>query len=118
MPVRLDPRDARPLTSREISKVLTSVLDGVASAYPEAVPVFPDAMAAVAVAAQHPVQLGNARAALRAVSSEERFANNAGWFTALAATIGGMRQWCALADVDTAVAYISENLHKRYALPS
>lgn len=123
-PVTLDPRQERPLTSREIAKILGSILAGVLVSAPHAA----DSMG---TAFEHIKWI---RVVIGIGSSEEMTANartlsldeavqranalvaadlhregKATWFTALTATISGFYGWCRAEDVDTAVAWCQQN---------
>lgn len=88
----LDPREARPLTSREISKVLCAIIGGVIIADPKVRPRVP---AVLGLAKTAPSSLMKAPAT---------------WEVALAATVSGFRGWCDPKDVDNALDWVDQNL--------
>jgi hypothetical protein len=101
----LDPREARPLTSREIGKVLSGILGGVVAVNPRA--------------RQHVA--GVVEAVLRkedARSIGHTYRNDViagldicpSWAVAFSATVSGLRGWCEHSDVQTALRWISENV--------
>ena len=98
MAVVLDPRDARPLSSREIAKVLLGLLGGVVVHEPEARGEIPGMLA---VELKRPGAVVGIR--------------RASWKTAFRATVAGLRGWCNERDVNTALAWIADN-HER-AIP-
>jgi hypothetical protein len=93
-PATLDPRDARPLTSREISKVLCSIIGGVITIDPNARPRVPAVLELV-------------RSSPKSLMEPS---SPASWEVALAATVSGLRGWCAPKDVDTAIDWVDQNL--------
>lgn len=93
MPAVLDPRDARPLTSREISKILLGIIAGVLTHDPEA---------------HKEVELALKQAEPGAVIALKR----ANWIVAFKATVSGLRGWCDERDVKTALVWLSENVGK------
>ena len=92
----LDPREARPLTSREISKILSSIIGGVVTADPHA-------------RERVPVVLELARTK---TSELVRPTSPASWELAIGATVAGLRGWCDPRDVDIALRWVDANLHK------
>jgi hypothetical protein len=103
MPIAtLDPREARPLTSREISKVLCSIIGGVVTADPDAHPRVP---AVLELVRKSPLEL------MRKPCSP------ASWETALAATVAGFYGWCKQSDIHTAIHWVDQNFARIFAPP-
>lgn len=96
MAVVLDPREARPLTSREIAKVLLGVLGGVAAHDPE-------------VQRSGDLRKAIKKADPRAVCELRRPVT---WMVAFRATVAGLRGWCDEREVNTALAWLDENVQK------
>lgn len=82
----LDLHAAQPLSSSEIRAVLGSIIGGIVIADPDARIRIPDVLELVRVC---PAKL------LHPACSS--------WETALAATVAGLREWCAAGDIDTAI---------------
>ena len=91
----LDPAAARPLTSREISKVLIAILGGVAATVPGAMDRVPTI--------------------LDYAAKERPGTLHMSWEIAFTATVAGFRGWCKPSDIATAVAWVAENLHRLFA---
>lgn len=117
----LDPADARPLTSREISKVLCSIIAGVVVYDPAARSSMPEVLAAVRTGTA-PAGAVDDLAWRRTVPRQKyagggipitpSFGQPASWATALSATVAGFRGWCAPNDIATALTWVTENLHE------
>jgi len=103
MGATLDPAPVRPLTSREISKVLCSIIGGVVAFDPGSAALVPDILSAITAPAPHDLRALNERA----TSINCR---GASWAIALAATVSGLRGWCRPHDVDAALAWVAEHL--------
>lgn len=120
MTIKLDTREARPLTSREISKLLCATISGAVTVEPaqaehvegllvflrakyrgedppgwETLPTTEEVMAAVATGKMP------SGAPLKA-----------GWQSAVAGLIGGMVGWCSKKNVDDAITWTLEHLHE------
>jgi TusA-related sulfurtransferase len=93
MPAVLDPRDARPLTSREIAKLLVGVIAGVVAHDPEAHDEIPKAI----------------KSGARDAILELKRAN---WIVAFRATVASLRGWCDEREVNTALAWLGEHAGK------
>lgn len=100
----LDHREARPLTSREISKVLSGIIGGV-------VAVNPRAHEYVAIVVDAVIRE-------EAAASVDRKAYGIGgmsivptWACAFSATVTGMRGWCDPKDIRTALHWIAQNVN-------
>ena len=106
-PARLDPSDARPLTSREIAKVLCSMLGGIMAADPQSKDRVPTV---VQLARDRPTSVMRQDAIMRTTLPK----CSVSWEVAFVVTISGLRGWCAPAEVDTALAWVSENVHLIY----
>ncbi len=107
MPAILDPRDARPLTSREISKVLCGIVGGIAN---DERMNHPSGHARIAGVLRE-VRDGQADVTyLDAYASGVPRLGSPTWASALVATIAGLRGWCKPHDVQTALVWISENI--------
>jgi hypothetical protein len=104
--VVLDPREARPLTSREISKVLSAIIAGV-------VTVNPRARGHVAAVVSDVIQKTSAKAIgarhCNMVAPSLDIAPS--WAVAFSATVSGLNGWCDPGDVQTALRWVSENLN-------
>lgn len=100
----LDPRDARPLTSREISKVLCSIIAGVVVYDPASRHFVPDVIAAC----RRHATIMEADAVVSPFMPEQP----ATWAAAISATVSGLRGWCAPPDIAAALAWVAENLHE------
>lgn len=90
MPAALDPRDARPLTSHEIAKVLLGMIAGVVTHDPDA---------------RKQIKRALECAKPGAILEIRR----ATWIVAFRATVAGMRGWCDEREINTALAWLSEN---------
>lgn len=108
-PTTLDPADARPLTSREISKVLCSIIAGVVVFDPAARPAIPAVIAAVRREAPSS-EATNIGWLYRARAAHTFRLTEASWATALSATVSGLRGWCAPNDIAAALAWVAENV--------
>lgn len=86
----LDPRDARPLTSREIAKVLLGMISGVVTHDPDARKYIPKALECARPGAILEIR-------------------RASWIVAFRATVAGMRGWCDEREVNTALAWLADN---------
>lgn len=86
----LDPRDARPLTSREIAKVLLGMISGAVTHDPDARKQIPRALECAKPGAI--IELRRAT-----------------WIVAFRATVAGLRGWCDEREVNTALTWLSEN---------
>jgi hypothetical protein len=122
--VALDPREARPLTSREISKVVCSIIAGVVAYDQDAREVVPDvikavresvAMEEINAIAQRRIRNGHPRPDYVSVLSKVYLGPS--WACALIGTVAGLRGWCAPKDVDTALAWVAENLELVFPPP-
>jgi len=102
MGATLDPAPVRPLTSREISKVLCSIIGGAVAYDPWVAEFVPDVLSAITAPAPHDLHALNLH-----VTCDLR---SASWAIALAATVSGLRGWCRPGDVDTALAWVVEHL--------
>ncbi len=111
MTVRLDTREARPLTSREISKVLCAILQGVWILEPDATTEFAEVLD---LSLRGILEVD----AVRRLNKVELMIPGpnvkASWRTAVGATIGGFSTWCAQKDLETAVLWVSENLPRMF----
>lgn len=139
--VALDPREARPLTSREISKVVCSIIAGVVAYDQDAREVVPDVIRAVRESGAEVDHQGrwyalprrrNAMEEVNAIA-QRRIRNShprpdyiavlskvylgPSWACALICTVAGLRGWCAAKDVDTALAWVAENLELVFPPP-
>lgn len=118
MPAVLSIAEPRPLTSREISKVLCAMLNGVAVAHPPDIESFPTALDFV-IATNELMQRGKMDLHTRELAERVKeftlvAPGVATWFTALVATVGGFYAWCHAVDVDTAVLWVAENLSRMF----
>ncbi len=112
-PTVLDPREARPLTSREISKVLSGIIGGVVAANPKA----RDHVAGVVDA----VLRGDSTQMVESFVTGLRPGHVGGniiplniyptWACAFSATVAGLKGWCNPTDVRTALHWVAENLN-------
>lgn len=102
----LDPRDARPLTSREISKVLCGIIGGVAVFNPDT----RDEMPLVLEVLRRGGTLEQAEATSSKLLAPGKRRPTTTWAAALGATVWSLRGWCNPRDVDTAIAWVAENL--------
>lgn len=103
----LDPRSARPLTSREISKVLSGIISGV--------------VALSSNARDHVSEVVAAVIRKETTRHVNRLVVKAGpgvaldiyptWACAFSATVAGLRGWCEDADIQTALLWVSENVN-------
>lgn len=97
-PARLDPREARPLTSREISKVICAIIGGVVTVNPGVKPRVPTVL-----------ELARKETPIASpLPSGAQF--GVSWEVALMATVAGFRGWCDPKDVDTAIEWVDQNL--------
>ncbi len=103
---KLDPREARPLTSREISKVICGIIGGVVTYDQDARAVVPEVIKAVR--ANSPLREVN-YLAQRSLPARRR---GTSWACALSATVAGLRGWCDPKDVETALSWVAENLDR------
>lgn len=90
----------RPLTSRELSTILCSILRAVATIEPEEIDAFATLLDTVgpAVAAENHRTDRNEHVCLPS------------WRIAFAATVSGFYTWCDPQEIETAVEWISQNL--------
>lgn len=123
--VALDPHEARPLTSREISKILGAMLSGVLTQEPAAAKSMPQAFEHIKWLRERIGTEPSSEAIVRRlqglsmdeVTQQATLLTSAGlhssgrstWFTALTATVSGFHGWCSSKAVDDAVAWWSEN---------
>jgi|SRR6185295_12623769 len=107
-PAVLDPREARPLTSREISKVLCGIIGGVAVFNPDT----RDEMPMVLEVLKRGGTIEHADAVASKLLAPDRKRPTTTWAAALGATVCSLRGWCAPADVETAISWVAENLSK------
>ncbi len=105
-PTTLDPRDARPLTSREISKVLCGIIGGVAVFSPDT----RHEMPLVLEVLRRGGSIENANLLASQLLTPGRRA--ATWAAALGATVISLRGWCDPRDVDTAISWVADNLSR------
>lgn len=98
----LDARDARPLTSREIAKVVNGIIGCVVTHDPPARELLPGVLEQLRL---NPLDFETLD---KQVGGDGPPAT---WATALAATVVGLGGWCDQRDVRTALRWISENLH-------
>ena len=113
-PAVLDPRDARPLTSREISKVLCGIIGGVTAFSPSTTYAVPHVLEALRRGGS--IQFVDAMA----ISEPESTSNDPDppWAAALTATVYGLRGWCDPHDVETALAWTCQNIHLIAPIPA
>jgi hypothetical protein len=97
----LDPRDARPLTSREISKVLCAIIGSVVTADPRTRERVPQVLG-LTKTPHTTAMLEVARAGVHPCPPS--------WELAFAATVSGFRGWCDPKDVDTAIEWVDCHL--------
>lgn len=109
MPHRLSALPERPLTSREITKVLTSIIGGVVVSEPSVHAIIPELL-------EHARgDTGEIFVGDREIERKRhRLHQIPSWEIAFMATISGLRGWCSPSDVDTALAWIEENLPRIY----
>ncbi len=100
--VTLDPNEARPLTNREISKVLCSIIGGVVTSYPDVKARVPDIL-----------QIAKAGTVLEFAERTAKYGiAETSWEVALIATVSGLRGWCNPEDVDSALEWVDHNLDR------
>lgn len=111
MTTQLDPRDARPLTSREISKVLCSIIAGVVVYDERARAAVPAVIDAVRRSAPDD-EVTNDGWWKRRSEAQRYFVRSreASWATALSATVSGFRGWCDPSDIATALSWVADHL--------
>ena len=119
MPAQLDAAPPRPLTSREISKLLCAILHGVYTVDPTASADFDPLLATSAAIAE--IDLNDVS---RLMAQLDELAKSttmpkakALWHAAITATVGGLTHWCALADIQTAIAWVREHAVQMYPVP-
>jgi hypothetical protein len=109
MPAELDPADVRPLTSREISKILCSIIGGVVAADARVKKRVPEVLRLVRM------QDG---AHVLAIDDEARRACtpacDVSWEIALLATVSGLRTWCSPVDLEVAIEWTDANMAALY----
>lgn len=98
MTVRLDPRPARPLTSREISKIIGGALGGLLQEIPSAE--VRDVMVAVRAVVEVGLDLGDS---YRSLPSSQV------WAAGLGGVVGGLVQWCDRQAVMVAIDWLLEH---------
>ena len=108
MTVELDPLPVRALTSREIAKVLASIIGGVVAADHRA-------RHRVAIVIAHVraryLGRGNPIEERNREFRQHRFVGaDPCWEVALLATVAGLRGWCNPKDVATAIDWVDANL--------
>lgn len=94
-PFKLDQRPARPLTSREISKIIGGMLGGIAKC---GVPMDDVRRTLNAITS---VMMGDSP-----VVSSPQSHSDTSWAAALAGTIGGLASWCRKVEVLTALRWL------------
>lgn len=107
-PIVLDPREARPLTSREISKVLAGIIGGVVATNPRARPHV--AGVVDAVIRSDSMAIVN-RLALGGIHNAGALDICPTWACAFSATVAGLTGWCDPKDIRTALHWVAENLN-------
>lgn len=114
MPVELDDHEVRPLNSRQVNRILCSVIAGVVAADPNIkirVPQVIQLLKRPAIGAHALARQDEARRSCTP-------ACDVSWEIALLATISGLRTWCEPDAVDHALAWIDLNLDTVYASAS
>ena len=101
-PATLSSDDIRPLTSREIKQVLCAILTAVASIEPDEVDTFAGLLDLVGPV----ISFENQRS--------DRHVCLPSWRTAFSATVSGFYQWCDPVEVETAIAWIAQNLDRLF----
>ena len=104
----LDPADARPLTSREIAKLLCGVIGSMIAYDPHLVTVS-TVESVVTLLIADPNGLAHLDYAAGMTSLPK---SSPTWGSALGATILSLRSWCKPNDIQTALRWISFNLDK------
>ncbi len=104
MAATLDDREARPLTSREISKVLCAILTGVSAV---------DAERRRFEELVRYIRVNGAAKLLSGLSTT----SIPTWRVAFAATVVGLEAWCAPVDINTALVWLAENMSLLYPAP-
>lgn len=106
-PAELDPREARPLTSREISKVLSGIIGGVIATSPTQKHFVVEVVRSVID--RDPTRITNI-VPVELQDDCRHFDLCPSWACAFSATVSGLRGWCDPADVHTALAWIADHL--------
>ncbi len=101
---------ARPLNSHEISKVFCSILAGVAAVEPGEVAGF-GTLVDLAKALATSTDTDIIKAAREQI---HRKAGAPTWRTAFSATVAGFYGWCAPLDVELALTWVSQNIHRLF----
>lgn len=116
MPVAIDPREARPLTSREISKVLAGIIGGVVSVSPSQRHFVYEVIRSAIV--KESARSANVIPALSWSGEHTALLDICpSWACAFSATVSGLRGWCDPADVQTALNWLAENIETICAAP-
>lgn len=111
MPVTLCTDPVRPLTNREISKFICAMLNGIAVIEPAVAVEFPEVLE-LGMRMLEPEHDGGD--VLRRLCKGESVAT---WRVAVGATIGGLKHWCDRVDIETALMWVHENLHRMFQAP-
>lgn len=108
----LDPREARPLTSREIAKVLNGIIACVVTRDPKSREAIPQVLDMIRV---NPLDFEGMDYVATTMDGPRTMeavrADGATWATALSATVVGLQSWCDHRDISTALMWVSQNLH-------
>lgn len=127
MTASLDPRDARPLTSREISKVLHSILQGIAVSSPATKDSFLDLAVRARqylnlwYASPHSSELADPAAPFEQITDALSVACGgitASWQLAFVATVSGFISWCRRGAIDQALVWLTENMSRLFPAPA
>lgn len=117
----LDLRDVRPLTSKEMARILVNILKGVAASHPASVRQFPRAVATARSVLSGPLQCSFDELLESMAEVGARFdaeLPEGAWCVPFVFTVSGFTTWCQHGDVDAAVSYLEQNLGAMFKLPS
>lgn len=110
MHATLDPQDARPLTSREIAKVLCGIIGTLPTHDPPALDILDTVLVMLAEGRHDLDELDLMVSRVAELKMPAITYCGMTWAAALGATVMGLRGWCKPNDVQTALLWISQNL--------